>query len=293
MTDCPECIAVTGIGGFVGTRLIPRLLEHDMELIGVVRPGSDASALVRLGIEIRRADLTEPSTFGGLFDHVDAIIHLAGLAHVPGMIAPLEAAGVRRGVFVSSAGVYTNLDSLGAELKRRGERALRRSILQYTILRPSMIYGTSADRNLARLLKLIRRWGIVPVPGRGTTLQQPVHVDDLVTAILAVLRVPASIRREYDVGGPEAIPLSQVIRLSADALGRSVRIVHIPLGASHSAVQLFRRLRLPCPVRPEQVLRLGESKAVDIEAARRELDFEPRPFAVGILAEAEQVLAGG
>jgi nucleoside-diphosphate-sugar epimerase len=117
------------------------------------------------------------------------------------------------------------------------------------------------------------------------TPQQPVHVEDLVAAILAALASPAAARGEYDLGGPEPIALRQVIAECARALGRPAWVLPLPLAPAHHAAVLARRLRLPFPVSPEQVLRLTESKAVDIGPARRDLGFSPRSFREGIEGE--------
>lgn len=285
-TSVPSPVAVTGSLGFVAAHLLPRLLERGARVLAVVRPGSDASRIAAMpGVEIRRGDLADPASLATAFTGAEAVVHLAGLALVPQLLPCVLASGVRRGVFVSSAGVHTRLVSSGADAKRAGEQALRDSSLAYTILRPSMIYGTPRDRNMVKLLRWIDRWGVVPAPLGGITPQQPVHVDDLVQAILASLVHEAAVRGEYDVGGPEPVTLAEVVHLSARALGRRARILPIPLAPAHAAAVAARRLRLPFPVRPEQVLRLTESKAVDIAPARRDLAFAPRSFEAGITAE--------
>lgn len=285
-TRGPSPIAVTGPLGFVAAHLLPRLVERGARVLAVVRPGSDVARLSRFdNVEVRRGDLAEPASLRGAFDGAVAVVHLAGLALVPRLLPAVLASGVRGGVFVSSAGVHTKLVSSGADAKRAGEQALRDSPLAYTILRPSMIYGTPRDRNMVRLLRWIERWGIVPAPLGGITPQQPVHVDDLVQAILASLDTPVAARRDYDLGGPEPIRLADVVHTSARALGRSARILPVPLAPAHAAARLARRLRLPFPVSPEQVLRLTETKAVDIRPAATDLAFEPRSFADGIAAE--------
>ncbi|HYM81347.1 MAG TPA: NAD(P)H-binding protein [Candidatus Limnocylindria bacterium] len=282
----PQRVGVTGALGYVASHLLPKLRERATRIVAIVRPGRDAGRLEALGAEVRRADLEDPSTVGGVFADLDAVIHLSGMAQVPRFLPALEAAGVRRGVFVGSTGVHTRLESPGADAKRIGEAALRASGIGYVILRPTMIYGTLADRNLARLLRWLQRSPLVPVPGGGETPQQPVHVDDLVAAIQAALERPGSARREYDVGGPEPLSLSELIRTSAEALGRRAWIIPVPLAPSHRAVLTLRALRLPCPVRGEQVLRLAESKAVDIGPAQRDLSYRPRSFSEGIAEEA-------
>jgi uncharacterized protein YbjT (DUF2867 family) len=286
-------VAVTGALGFVASHLLPRLIARGDGVRAVVRPGRDAAALERIGCEVRRADLQDPARYPEAFDGADAVVHLAGLALAPALVPVLERAGVARAVCVGSAGVYTRLASRGAEAKRRGEAALAASSLAWTVLRPSMIYGTPADRNLVRLLRWIRRWHVVAVPGGGRTPQQPVHVEDLCDAIVASLDRPASAGRAYDVGGPEALPLSEVIALAARALGTRAWVVPVPLAPAHALIVGLRALRLPTPVTPEQILRLAESKAVDIGPARRDLGFAPRPFAAGIAEEARLLSAAG
>ncbi len=293
MAGWPSPIAVTGPLGFVAAHLLPRLDHAGTQVLAVVRPGSDAQALGRFGgVEIRRGDLSDPASLGGCFEGAAAVIHLAGLALVPAMLPTIVASGVSRGVFVSSAGVHTRLVSSGAAAKRAGEKALADSTLDYTILRPSMIYGTPRDRNMVRLLRWIERWGVVPAPLGGITPQQPVHVEDLVQAILASLVRPEAARKSYDVGGPTAIDLREVVRAAAGALGRRAYVLPLPLRPAHLAAITAKRLRMPFPVSPEQVLRLAESKAVDITPATRDLGFSPRTFAEGIAAEVAMLRGG-
>lgn len=283
----PRTVAITGAMGFVASHLMPRLAQQGVRMLAVVRPGRYVSALPReWRVEIRHGELTDARTLAGSFAGAEAVVHLAGLALVPTFLPAVLAAGARSGVFVSSAGVYTKLVSSGADAKRRGEQALRDSPLAYTILRPSMIYGTPRDRNMVKLLRWIQRWPVVPAPLGGITPQQPVHVEDLVDAIIASLARPVAARGEYDVGGPEPIALSTVIHTAAAAMGRRVAILPVPLAPAHSAAVFARRLRIPFPVSPEQVLRLTEPKTVDIGPAQRDLDFRPRPFRDGITAEA-------
>ncbi len=289
----PATVAVTGAMGFVASRLLPRLFERGVRVLALVRPGRDTSALGASPLlEFRHGDLDDAATLGGAFAGADAVVHLAGLSLVPTLLPALLADGVRAGVFVSSAGVHTRLKSGSADAERGGEQALRDSPLAFTILRPSMIYGTPRDRNMVKLLRWIERFPVVPSPLGGVTPQQPVHVDDLVAAILASLERPQAARGEYEVGGPDPIALRDVIHACAGALGRRAWVLPLPLAPAHAAARWARRWKLPFPVRPEQVLRLTESKAVDIGPARRDLGFAPRPFADGIRAEAAMLREG-
>jgi uncharacterized protein YbjT (DUF2867 family) len=285
-------IALTGALGFVASRLVPELRARGRELIAIVRPGRDAARLERLGMAIRRADLTEPRALEGAFDGAAAVVHLSGMGQVPGLLPALERSGIRQGVFISSAGVHTRLESASAEAKRAGEDAVRHAGLGYTILRPSMIYGLPGDRNMERLLRWLEVMPLVPLPGGGSVLQQPIHVDDLVAAILAALERPEDERAEHDVGGAEPLPLRDVVKICAEELGRPVWLIPIPLGPTYHVVRFMRGLRLPVPVRPEQVLRLSESKAVDISGLVARLGVEPRRFRDGVRHEVRALRAG-
>jgi len=166
------------------------------------------------------------------------------------------------------------------------EDTIRASGLEWTIIRPTMIYGTSADRNMARLLDAVRRLPVVPLPGGGTGLQQPVHVDDLAAAIVAALDRPTCAKRAYDVAGPDPLTFRNVVEEAGAAVDRRPKLVPVPLSPVVGIVRLYEALAPSPRLRSEQVARLAEDKAVDIGPARADLDFEPRSFADGIRAEA-------
>jgi uncharacterized protein YbjT (DUF2867 family) len=284
-------VAVTGALGFVASRLIPRLRARDVPVIGIVRPGRDAAALAAAGVMIREADLGQaisPAAFAGAV----AVVHLAGVAQATTLVPALEASRVGRLVVLSSTGVHTRLPSAAAAAKRAGEEVVSAGAPAWTVLRPTMIYGRPGDRNVERLLRWLRACPILAMPGGGAVPQQPVHVDDLVEAILAGLDRPDSAGQTFDLGGPEALSLGELVRDCGRAVGRRAVLVPVPLGPAHLAVRFARALRLPTPVRPEQILRLTESKAVDIGAARAVLGYRPRPFPDGVREEAALLFGG-
>jgi nucleoside-diphosphate-sugar epimerase len=148
-----------------------------------------------------------------------------------------------------------------------------------------MIYGTPADRNMWRLLKLLRRSPVVPISG-ADSLQQPVHVDDLAGAVVASLESRAAVHATYDIAGPEPLTFRQVIVQAGTAIGHRPRLVPIPLTPVITALRLYERLA-PFPLlSTEQLERLLEDKVFDIDPARRDLGYTPRPFGEGIQAEA-------
>jgi nucleoside-diphosphate-sugar epimerase len=111
-------------------------------------------------------------------------------------------------------------------------------------------------------------------------------VDDLAAGIVAALASSAAERREYNVSGRAALSLDATIAAAAKAAGKRRTIVHVPLSPVAAMLRAFECLRLPIPLKSEQVLRLAEDKAFAHDDASRDFGFAPRAFEGGIAEEA-------
>jgi len=266
-------------------------------VVALARSAAAAGRVVALGAEALEGDLDVPAPLAAAFAGVgaDVLVNLAslGFGHGPAVIAAATDAGIVRAVFVSTTAIFTTLAAPSKAVRLAAESAVAASALGWTIIRPTMIYGTPGDRNMVRLLKLVQRTSVVVVPGDGRGLQQPVHVDDVALAISAAVERPATAGVAYDLAGPDALPLNAIIADAADTLGRRPRIVHVPLGPTTAMVRAYERVARHPRLRAEQLARLAEDKVFDIAPARRDLDFEPRSFTEGIRAEAEMLASPG
>jgi nucleoside-diphosphate-sugar epimerase len=283
-------VHVTGASGFLGGSVVPLLLAAGHDVTALTRTPAAAERAIDLGATPVPGDLDDPATVDGAFfaAEAEALVNLAslGFGHAPTIVAAAEEAGMHRAVFVSTTSIFTTLDTASKPVRLQAEAAVMESGLDWTIIRPTMIYGTPADRNMARLLRALRRFPILPLPGGGRSLQQPVHVDDLAAAIVSALERPAAVRRAYDVAGPDPLTLRMVIEEAGGAVDRQPRLVSLPLRPMVGAMRVYQAVAPSPRIRYEQIARLAEDKAVDISAARTDLDFRPRPFREGIAAEA-------
>ena len=283
-------ILVTGGSGFLGGHVVPLLISTGHDVSALARSAQATERVEELGATAVAGDLDDPASLDAAFtsSEAEALVNLAslGFGHAPVIVAASEEAGLRRAIFVSTTGIFTSLAPSSKAVRLAAEEAIRSSGLDWTIVRPTMIYGTPADRNLARLLRLLRRSPILLLPGGGNRLQQPVHVDDLACAIVAAVERPRSTGNAYDVAGPEPLTLRQLVSEAGAAVGCSPRLVPVPLGPAVAAARLYERAARRPRLKAEQLQRLGEDKAFDISAARRDLGFEPRPFEAGIAREA-------
>lgn len=285
-------VHVTGGSGFLGVHVVPRLVAAGFEVTALARSAAAAAVVTAGGAEAMAGDLDDPASLDAAFlaSGAEALVNLAslGFGHAPAIVAAAEEAGMKRAVFVSTTAVATTLDSRSKSVRLAAEETVRASGLEWTILRPTMIYGSARDRNMARLLRLVGRVPVVPLPGGGRRLQQPVHVDDLAAAVVAALTTRAAVGQVYDVAGPEPLTLRQVVLDAGEALGRRPRTVTVPLAPLIGLARIYERTTSTPRLKAEQLQRLAEDKVFDIAAARRDLGYAPRSFAQGIREQAEQ-----
>jgi nucleoside-diphosphate-sugar epimerase len=209
-----------------------------------------------------------------------------GFGHAPAILWATRAAGIDRAVFTSTTAVTTRLPARSRAVRLMAEEQIRESGLKWTILRPTMIYGAEGDRNLSRLLTLLPRLPVLPVPGGGRQLQQPVHVADVAGAVLSAVERPETAGTSYDIAGPQPLSFADLLRISAQAAGSRARFVPVPLGPLVAAARAYELLAAHPRIRAEQLQRLAEDKAFSITEASRDLGYAPRSFADGIFAEA-------
>ncbi len=283
-------VHVTGASGFLGGHVLSELVARGHAVSALARSEAAATRVVELGATPVPGDLDDAASLDEAFatTGAEALVNVAslGFGHAPAIVAAAEETGLKRAVFVSTTAVFTSLNASSRSLRLAAEDVIRHSALHWTIVRPTMIYGAPGDRNMARLLRLVRRSPVVPLPGGGHGLQQPVHVDDLARAVVAAVESPLAVGKAYDVAGPDPLSLRQVVQEAAAAVGPSPRLVSVPLAPAVAAAKAYERVVARPRLSAEQLRRLAEDKVFDIAAARHDLGFEPRPFSVGIAEEA-------
>jgi len=282
-------LLVTGGSGFLGEYVLRAGAARGHELTALARSRAAAAKVGWLGAQPVRGDLADPGSLAAAFEagRCEALVNLAslGFGHAPAIVAATKAAGIPRAVFVSTTAVTTTLPAASRTVRLEAEQEIRESGLDWTILRPTMIYGAPGDRNLSRLLVLLRRTPVLPVPA-GAGLQQPVHVADVADAVLAAAERPGAAGLTYDVAGPAPLSFAELLRTAASAVASRTRFIPVPMPSVVAATRGYELISRHPRIRVEQLRRLAEDKVFAIDAAARDLGYAPRSFADGIAAEA-------
>jgi uncharacterized protein YbjT (DUF2867 family) len=284
-------VLVTGATGFTGSYVVPLLLERDYQVRCLVRRTSPTSVLPAKGVELVHGELEDRSSLDQALRGVDALVNIAslGFGHAPNIAAAAVASGIQRSIFISTTAVLTTLKAASKAVRLSAEKTIRESGLNFTILRPTMIYGSSRDRNLCRLIRYLSRWPAIPIFGDGEYLQQPVYVGDVAAAVIQSLETQTTVGQTYNISGAEPLTYNQMIDIVCSLLGRNVRKIHLPARPVVSGLAFLEGLRIRLPVKAEQIQRLNEHKAFDHQAAARDFGYRPSSLINGLRLELEEM----
>lgn len=245
-------LVVTGAAGLTGGAVARQLAERGHEVTGIVRREGQRSG----GGATAHADVADAGAIRPLLEAADACIHVAGIQLGESLAA--AGAGSRRLVVVSSAGIYSRHGASPA-IYDRHESALRARAASCVVVRPTMIYGSSRDRNVHHVLAFARRYRFLPLVGGGGSLIQPIHYLDLAEALVRLVEGDAT--GIVDAGGGSAITIREAALCIFRAIGVKPRLVPVPLAPALGfarIVDAVRRSRWS-----ERLERLAEDRSVD------------------------------
>ena len=282
-------VFVTGATGFTGSRAVPLLLQSGYQVRCLYRPTSDRSFLPQPEIEWALGDLSDTSALTASMQGTEVLVNIAslGFGHAESIVNAAIKTAIGRVIFISTTAIFTQLNANSKRVRIAAELAIETSGLNYTILRPTMIYGSSRDRNMWRLIQFMRTSPIVPIFGNGDSLQQPVYVDDVAQAIVKSLLNHKTVCKNYNISGKYPLTYNEVIDTIAREMKKRIGKVHLPARLIVSLLRRIERIRIPFPIKAEQVLRLNEDKAFSYAEAQRDFAYDPLSFKDGIKLELE------
>ena len=277
MTDPVFVIGATGRSGLALSR---SLLADGIPVVPVVRNPAKWAATGLAGAA-RQADLRQPEALEAALAGAERIVSCGHARHAGAIIAAAPAGATL--VMLGSTRKFTRWPDAHGNGVLAGEAALMASGRRGVMLHPTMIYGAQGEDNVQRLAALLRRLPVMPLPGGGRFLVQPIQQSDVTRCIRAALDHRWDGPNSLTIAGPEAIGYADFVRAVAAAAGlRRPVIVPFPAAPLILAARLTRHVSALPTVQPEEIRRLVEDKAFDITPMRTTLGVEPMPLAKGL-----------
>lgn len=285
-------IFISGGTGFVGGHVTRELLNRGHELRLLVHRRSPAVA----GVEQIVGDATRLESFASSLAGCQAVINLVGIIrefpskgitferlHVQAtanMLAASQSAGVRRYLQMSALGTRPDARSNYHLSKHRAEELVRATSLDWTILRPSLIYGPQ-DAFINMLAGQLRHAPIMPVMGNGRYRLQPIHADDVARCFALSLELPETIGQSYELCGNDRLSYVDLLDAIAAALGKPAPLKpHAPLGLMKLIIPVMQHIP-QFPITSDQLQMLLEENICD-GCWQKTFGFAPRDFREGI-----------
>ena len=297
-------ILVTGASGFVGSHMVPALVEAGHRVHALVRDDDGAALVMRRlapaqrdAVEARVGDVTRPETLPAALAGADAILHLVAvprdwdggatlrLVNTEGTRNILRAAadaGIRRFVHLGALGVVDDPDLHYGTSKVRGMSLVRESGLDWTILSPSLLFGPR-DGFFNILGDLVRMSpGIVPITGKGDARFQPLAITDLAHATVLAFGDQATVGREFLLGGPRYWTYREIVEEVLRGMGKKRALVPMPVALIRLVATVTEKIRLPFPVATDQLRQLKHDNIGPLGSVADGFGFEPLPMEGGL-----------
>jgi len=250
----PQRIALIGGTGFVGQHLAEQLVGRERQLTLLTRRRERSKALGMLpGVRLLEGG---PAALDSLLAGQDAAVHMVGILHgsrrdferahvqlTEQVIAACQRQGVRRLVLVSALGAGRDAPSDYQQTKALAEEKLIASGLDWTIIRPSVIFG-QGDSFLTLFARLLAIAPCLPLAGANTRFQ-PVWVEDVVRVIADCLDRRDTIGQRYELTGPETFTLAELVRYVGQLTGHPRPVFGLPKGLAMLQAALMECLPNP------------------------------------------------
>lgn len=289
-----EIVGVTGGTGFVGGNIIKKLLRENWNVRCLVRKPLDAKDLKKHGTEIYKGDVTDKSSIDkSFFRDLTFVIHLVGIikesgdqtfekVHFEGtknVVDLAKEAGVIKFIHMSGLGTKPNAKSRYHSTKWMAEEYLRKSGLNYTILRPSIIFGRD-DEFINTFIRMIKLSPVIPVLKGGEL--QPVYVGDVAHCFVQSLSDPKTDKRTFELGGSEKLTLEKIIKIIMRVLDTHRVLISIPTSLMYAPAFVFQRVLKNPPFTLDQLKMLEEDNTCDIKEVLGVFSFSPLTLEKGL-----------
>lgn len=272
---------VFGGSGQIGDALLPLLRDAGFDVLAVSRQARAGGDGLRWWVGALDGALARPS---GDFDVVFSLGPLDAFVRWQARVGPVAPRVVAFGstsVVAKAASPNQHERDLAHRL-REAEATVFASADRHdvaaVVLRPTLIYGRARDRTLTRIAAFARRRGFFVLPNDASGLRQPVHVDDLAIAAMAVAQSSVRESRAYDLPGGETMTFTAMVARVLACLPERPRLWPLPGPLFRGALSMARGIGMVKGIDNGMRDRLHVDQVFDASAARRDFSYAPRAF---------------
>ncbi|MFH1325852.1 MAG: NAD-dependent epimerase/dehydratase family protein [Candidatus Falkowbacteria bacterium] len=270
-------ILITGATSKLGLKLIDALLNDGQDIYALVHKEK-----INKPIKQIQADILDANGLENFFSGIDLVIHLVALTHshnqknyfkvnvegTKNVVLACKKNRVNRLIFVSTRAIGKEAGAYGYS-KYLAEEEIKKSNINWTIIRPSEIYGLKGKEGIDKLIASCQKGGFIPIPGNGKYLLNPVYYQDIVDFLIKIVLYPKIDKKIYTLTGPKDYQYKELVILLSKFFKSKVFIFKIPL----FILKFFAYLKLF--IFKDQISRLLISKSSNISEAVKDYDYQP------------------
>ncbi len=252
---------MTGSTGFIGKNALKGLIKN-YKIIKVIRNNLyDKNRIERL-IKNNKIDLTLHIAGSGIkknkLDYAESNIKLTQK-----IVDITKRTGAQKIIFISTYLVDFAAYSEYGRSKKVAEQIIKNSKIDYTIIRPTVVFGKNDDRNINKLIDIISKNKIIPIIGNGKGLIQPIYIDDLIKII--ILSINNFRNKTIYAAGKDVVTYDELINLIANNLNKNIIKLHIPKLIMFVLVYLQEKILKRPIIMVEQIKYIDKFRPIDMK----------------------------
>ena len=282
-------VLVTGATGFLGRRVVPELQKHRHSVRCLVHTPGRERVFAPRSVDVHYGNVRDPDTLVAPFYDAEAVVHLVGIIRrrksptydqvnrqgVANVVAAAKASRVKHFVLVSALGAAEDRSYPYLYSKWQGEQEVVNSGLPYTIIQPSIMFGTG-DEFLNNVASLVRVCPLVPVVGSGRNRLQPIAVEDMARCVALAVDHEDLKGKTIEVGGHKQVSYNEIVAIVAEALGKRHLRFHLPVWLMYLLSAVVQRIVPRAPVTTDQLRMLAIRNVAEPDVVEKTFGFTPR-----------------
>lgn len=275
-------VVITGATSLIGHFLLSRLRSAGYSLHAISRSKQDSSEFGWHTIKDSLKTTIPP------LKNADVLIHLGPLRILPDLLDDFAELGGKRLIAFSSTSRFSKLKSGSLSERNLAQELIaaedvvtsqcERLGINWTIFRPTLIYGAGLDKNVSSITQFIKRFGFFPLVGKGSGLRQPVHADDLATACVVAINQQQTYKQAYDLVGGETLTYKEMVERIFNALNKTPRFISIPLPLFRVAMKCISLFPRYSHITPDMADRMNHPLCFSSDAAKKDFGYKNRGF---------------